>query len=324
MKFQKYLKNIQEYGRLYFTLEEAVKATKSTKEVISSKIYHLRKKGDVISPFRGLYIIITLKYKKLGSLEPRELIVICMEYLKIPYYVGLLTAAMYHGATHQGLFVFQVVCSKRIKKEVISGDTRLEFIYKKDISDVEVKKKVARSGYLPVSTPEETAKDVMTYYTQCGGLNHQATVLSELTEAINTKKLVSLAKRSGKFFWVQRMGYILDNIDTFYEKDRDRVVVALEKFLADNDIIPINEEGYIGVKIGKKVLNENKKRNTDSDSVPDPGYRSAGRHDRWLDDGFARNVSGTHTVLRGMVVWLSLARFWFHRAGQTRQSVRSP
>lgn len=231
MKFSEYLKNLQKYSKLYFTLEEAAKATNSSKKLISAKIYHLIKKGHIISPFKGFYIIIPLDERNRGSLAPRELVVICMKHLKAPYYAGLLTAARHHGATHQATFVFQVVSSKRIKKEIISGDTRVQFIHKKDISDVGVKKTVLRSGYLPISTPEETAKDVIIYYRQCGGLNHQATVLSELTEAIDTKKLISLAKRSGKLFWVQRMGYILEHIDTFYEKERDRVVAALEKFL---------------------------------------------------------------------------------------------
>lgn len=117
-------------------------------------------------------------------------------------------------------------------KKWIFGKVWIEFIYKKDISSVDINKKVVDAGYLDVSAAEETAKDVLTYHKQCGGLNHQATVLSELAEAINTKKFLSLAKRSVSLYWIQRMGYILDHIDSFYEKDRDRIVDALEKFLA--------------------------------------------------------------------------------------------
>ena len=244
MKFSEYLKEIQKHGQSYFTLEDAAKATNSAKTAISAKIYHLKKKGNIISPFRGLYIIIPLAYKSVGSLEPREIVVICMKHLGIPYYAGLLTAAAYHGATHQRLFVFQVVSSKRIKKEIISGDTKIKFIYKKDISDVKVKKKTIRTGYLPISTPEETAKDIMCYYRQCGGINHQATVLAELAGAINIQKMISLVKRLGKFFWIQRIGYILEKIDTFYEKERNRVVAALEKFIATQQLsyVPLAPE----------------------------------------------------------------------------------
>lgn len=232
MKLSEYLNEIQKKRRLSFTLDEIEKVFYGPRVNLRARIKQLKKKGMIISPLRGLYAIVPLEYRSLGTLPARELVVIIMKHLGVPYYAGLLTAARYHGATHQATFVFQVVSSKRIKKEIISGDIRIQFIYKKKISNVETKKNVVRTGYLPVSTPEETAKDVMTYYRQCGGLNHQATVLSELTEAINTEKLISLAKRSKGLFWVQRMGYILEHIDTFYEKDRDRVVAALEKFLA--------------------------------------------------------------------------------------------
>ena len=244
MKLSKYLNEIQKKRRLSFTLDELEKVFTGPRVNLRARIKQLKKQGAIISPLRGLYVIIPLAYRSLASLPARELVVVIMKYLDAPYYAGLLTAARHHGATHQALFVYQVVSSKRIKKELISGDTRIQFIYKKDISDVKTQKKVVRTGYLPISTPEETAKDVMTYYRQCGGLNHQATVLSELTEAINTKKLVSLVKRSKSLFWVQRMGYILENIDTFYEKDRDRVVNALEKFLATQKLryVPLAPE----------------------------------------------------------------------------------
>lgn len=244
MKLSKYIKRLQKYNQFYFSTEDAMKETELTKGDFFSSVNYFKKTGTIFSPLQGFYIIIPLTEKGRGNLLPQDVALLSMEHLGIPYYVGLLSAARYHGATHQALFVFQVVCSKRIKKEINVGDTRIVFIYKKDIRDVKTERKPIRTGYLHISTPEETAKDVMMYYEQCGGLNHQATVLSELTEAINTKKLISLAKRSGRFFWLQRMGYILENIDTFYEKDRDRVVGALEKFLSTKKLryVPLAPE----------------------------------------------------------------------------------
>ena len=231
MKLQEYIDELQKKGRLSFTLEEASKTLRKSKRYLSTKIYETSPKGRVISPLKGFYVIIPFEHRALGSLPARDLVLLSMEYLGVPYYVGLLTAAFYYGATHQRLRVFQVVTNKRMPKEWIFGDVWIKFIYKKDIHSTMIKNKTIDTGYLPVSTPEETAKDVMIYYRQCGGLNHQATVLAELAGAINTQKLISLAKKSGKLFWIQRMGYILDNIDTFYKKERDKVVHALEKFL---------------------------------------------------------------------------------------------
>ena len=244
MKLSQYINSLQEKRRLFFTLNEIEKVFTGPRVNLRARIKQLKNKGIIISPLRGLYVIIPRENQSLNSLPPKELVVVIMRHLEVPFYAGLLTAARYHGATHQGLFVFQVVSNKRIKKKIISGDIKIQFIYKKDISNVKIKNQVVRTGYLPISTPEETAKDIMTYYRQCGGLNHQATVLAELAGAINTRKLVSLAKRSGKLYWVQRMGYILENIDTFYEKDRDRVVSALEKFLSTQKLryVPLAPE----------------------------------------------------------------------------------
>ncbi len=241
---QDYLNEMQKYGELTFTVDEASKALKKDKKYVLRLIHELKRKKVIISPLKGFYVIVPLEHRVLGALPPRELVVLSMKHLGIDYYAGLLTAAAMYGATHQRLRVFQVVTSKRITKKWVFGDVWIEFIHKKNISNVERRKKMVETGYLSVSTPEETAKDVMTYYSQCGGLNHQATVLAELAGAINTKKLVSLAKSSGGLFWVQRMGYILETIDTFYKKEKDRVVGALESFLSTQKLryVPLAPE----------------------------------------------------------------------------------
>ncbi len=244
MILQEYIAKLQKRGKLSFTLQEAAYALSKPKKYISKKIHDLKNKGSLISPLKGFYVIIPLAYRALGSLPAKDLVVIIMKHLGIPYYAGLLTAAAYHGATHQRLRVFQVVTNKRMPKKLVFGGVWVEFVYKKEMNDVARNERVVYAGYLPVSTPEETVKDVMVYYKQCGGLNHQATVLSELTEAINVKKLVSLCKRSKSLYWIQRMGYVLENIDTFYAKERDRVVNALEQLLATKKLryVPLAPE----------------------------------------------------------------------------------
>lgn len=236
MKLSNFINGLQIRNRFYFSIEEALEKTKISKSNLLSGINYYKKKGFLMSPMQGFYIIIPLTEQGRGGLKPEDIIVLTMQYLNIPYYVGLLSASSHHGATHQPVHIYQVVSSFRIKKTINKKNFPIVFIYKKDISNVEIIKKRVRTGSLFISTPEETAKDVMTYYRQCGGLNHQATVLSELTESINEEKLISLAKRSGGLFWVQRMGYILEHIDTFYERERDRVVNALENFLRTQKI----------------------------------------------------------------------------------------
>jgi len=216
----KYIKELQAQGIGYFTINEVAKSLKISKEKLYKRLYYFKRKGVIVSPVQRLYVIVPIQHRAIGCLPPEQLIVIVMKYLKVPFYAGLLTAAAYHGATHQRLRAFQVVSSKRFSKDIIIGDVWIEFIYKKDISGVAVEKKEMPAGYLPISTPEETAKDVMLFYKRCGGLNHQATVLAELIQTIDRQKLIALAGKSGTVFWLQRMGYMLELIDTFYKKKR--------------------------------------------------------------------------------------------------------
>jgi len=231
MNLPDYVKKLQERGRLHFTLKELTQVFSESKESLTAKLHYLRSIGRVVSPLQGFYIIIPLEDRFRGSLEPQEMVVLGMKHLGIPYYAGLLTAASYHGASHQATQVFQVITNKRIRNPWIIGRVNIEFLYKKDIKNTEIEQITTSTGYLNVSTPEETAKDIMIYSKQSGGLNHQATILAELTEAINTVKLIALGRRSNKIFWLQRMGYILEHIETFYSEERDKVVSTLEKFL---------------------------------------------------------------------------------------------
>jgi predicted transcriptional regulator of viral defense system len=49
------------------------------------------------------------------------------------------------------------------------------------------------------------------YARHCGGINNVATVLAELAEKINGKRLIAAAKLS-PIAWVQRLGHLLDLI----------------------------------------------------------------------------------------------------------------
>ena len=64
-------------------------------------------------------------------------------------------------------------------------------------------------GPIRVSTPEATALDLVRYMPGAGHIDNAATVLSELSEAIDSAKLLELAKVT-EIPYVQRLGYLLD------------------------------------------------------------------------------------------------------------------
>jgi predicted transcriptional regulator of viral defense system len=64
-------------------------------------------------------------------------------------------------------------------------------------------------GPLRVASPEATALEIVGYADRCGGLDNVASVIAELAETLDPRKLLAAATR-GPIAWVQRAGYLLD------------------------------------------------------------------------------------------------------------------
>jgi predicted transcriptional regulator of viral defense system len=246
--FSEYLKKVRAKGRIYFTLEEALKDLGVTKASVYSAVSRYKKRGELISPAKGLYVIIPPEYKNLGCLPAEELVPILMAYYKVTYYAGLLTAASYYGASHQKPGAFQVVLSKRFRENLHFGRVRIDFIYKKILSNLPIKTITVTTGYLSISSPEVTAMDLFLYPHESGGINHSATVLSELVEALDPSELIALAKSSRQHAWVQRLGYVLENIDSLVPEHQQIIVDALARYLASEDYRFISLESGLPTK----------------------------------------------------------------------------
>ena len=115
-KFSEYLKDLRKSGRLSFTVDEAASDLKISKYNALSSICRIKKRGEIISPAKGFYVIIPPEHQFQGCLPAAELVPILMQHLQVNYYAGLLSAAMYHGATHQKPNSFQVISDMNLKE----------------------------------------------------------------------------------------------------------------------------------------------------------------------------------------------------------------
>jgi predicted transcriptional regulator of viral defense system len=131
-----------------------------------------------------------------------------MEWRKSRYYAGLLTAAQYHGAAHHRPQVFQAMVEKN-ERPIDLGSVRVRFIARKGLRRVPVQSFNTPRGTIKVSTAEATAIDLSGYPQHVGGLDQVATVLVELAEKLDGKRLV-VAARNAPLPWVQRLGYLLE------------------------------------------------------------------------------------------------------------------
>jgi predicted transcriptional regulator of viral defense system len=210
LKARQFLQHLAASGRYHFSSTEAKSALAVSAAAAKVALNRLAKQGAIASPARGFYVIVPPEYHGLGCLPADQFIPALMKKLETSYYVGLLTAAEYHGAAHQRPQQFQVFLEKR-RLPIECGKVRVAFMMRKRLREVPVQSLNTPRGALLVSTPEATAVDLVGYHQSAGGLDHVATVLAELAEKIDPQKLAAAASTAA-VPWAQRLGYLLERV----------------------------------------------------------------------------------------------------------------
>jgi predicted transcriptional regulator of viral defense system len=197
-------------GRSNFSLEDIEKLKKSSPAAVTAALRRLQAKGEIAVPYRGFFAIVPPEYRALGCIPAEQFIPDLMDYLKVVYYVGLLSAAEYHGAAHHRPQVFQVVTAQG-RRPIRCGKVGVEFVFKKNADLIPTQPKNTPAGTVKIATPEATAFDLIGYVSHCGGLDNVATILAELHEKIDASRLVEAAGLS-PVAWAQRLGYLMDMV----------------------------------------------------------------------------------------------------------------
>lgn len=210
MKGTIFLNELAGKGRYWFSTREITEKLGVTRHNANRILRKLESDGYIARPVRGFSVIIPPEYRRLKCLPPDELSLCLMEYWGIPYYVGLLSAAEYHGVAPQRPQIFQIIIPANIKS-ISCGAVKLSFIARNNALDIPVKTIKSRRGFLRVSTPEATAFDLVVYNDRVGGLSGVAEILNELLPTLTGAELVIAAQYS-PLICAQRLGYLLDEV----------------------------------------------------------------------------------------------------------------
>ena len=197
-------------GRYHFTSSEVRSALGVSEAAARQALSRLAAKGEIASPARGFYVIVPPEYRRLGCLPADQFIPALMVHRNTRYYVGLLSAAQYHGAAHHRPQEFQVVVEGN-RPAIVCGDVRVAFAARRHLAAVPVERFNNPRGTVVVSTVEATAIDLVGYMHRAGGLDRVAGVLSELGEDMDPERLVE-ASKSASILWAQRLGYLLEHV----------------------------------------------------------------------------------------------------------------
>ena len=170
-----YLDDLQAAGRFVFTTEQAVEALGVRVTAARAALRRLKRKTSVADPYRGFHVIVPPAYRRLGCLPADQFIPDLMAHVGEPYYVGLLSAAKYHGAGHQAPLVFQVIVPQS-RRALQCGGVRVEFVARRNMHGTPVIERNTQMGTIRIATPEATAIEIVGYPERCGYLDNVATV----------------------------------------------------------------------------------------------------------------------------------------------------
>jgi predicted transcriptional regulator of viral defense system len=201
-------------GQYIFTKEDikAIGLPISDKALINN-LMRISKRGVIMSPWQNFYVTIPTEYKLKGVVPPSFYIDKLMKFLGRNYYVALLTAAAFEGATHQRTMVFQTMVNGSCIRSGVKNGIRLEFTAKKNLPLMYVHQVKTQTGYMNVADAELTALDIVAEEKKVGGLSRATEVLIELAEEmkLDDSKLPLLNYFTTAV--IQRLGYLLDFIE---------------------------------------------------------------------------------------------------------------
>lgn len=203
-----WLDALQASGRYTFTRDDAHREGPAAER---TSFWRAQRDGRLIQPRTGFFVIVPVEYRAVGAPPPAWFIDDLMRFDQLPYYVGLLSAASLHGASPQAVQEFQVIVPEQ-RRSIRAGRLRIHFIVRSDHQDAAMERRQTPTGSMQISTPEQTALDLVRYPAASGGWDNLASVLRDLAPTIDATTLGKLARSQADLRPIQRLGYLLDAI----------------------------------------------------------------------------------------------------------------
>ena len=211
MTLEAWIDSLQARGRYTFVRAEAVKESGLSAEGVKKALQRLARRRRVAKVKNYFYVIVPLEYLHAGSPPPPWFIDSLMKAMGRPYYVGLLSAAGIHGASHHQPQEFQVLTDRPIRP-VRVGRATVRFFVNKRVADTAVQNAKTATGTMRVSTPEATAVDLVRFARSAGQLDNVALVLVELVRLLEPAPLLKMVRAVGDVPNAQRLGYLLERV----------------------------------------------------------------------------------------------------------------
>ncbi len=209
---EEFLDTLRARGRYSFALQELkIQFPDTSDKALSQSLYRLKTKNKIVQIRKEFYAILPPEYANQGMLPASLFIDDMMNALQKDYYIGLISAAALHGASHQQSMETYIVTEKPALRNIKNKKLKINFFVKSEWKKENLVQIKSDAGYMKVSSPELTALDLL-YYVSGLGMNRVITILEELVEVITPKELKKVAMTYPQKAAIQRLGYILDQV----------------------------------------------------------------------------------------------------------------
>lgn len=211
-----HMKNVQTFmddllakGKLFFNKEQALAVLGVSENAFHLQIQRLYKKQRVVLIGNGFYVIVPAEYYHYGCIPVHWLVDPYFRYLQKDYYVGLLSAAAFYGATQQQPMVFQVMVDHMRRPLKLPNDVVVSFHLQRHIYNAQIQEEQIPTGSVRFSTRSQTMVDLVRFYKQAGYLNNVALIIRDLMEDVLPEDL-EIVLPFAETTVMQRLGYIFD------------------------------------------------------------------------------------------------------------------
>ncbi|NUO00413.1 MAG: hypothetical protein HUU01_07320 [Saprospiraceae bacterium] len=181
-----------------------------TEIALKFALKRLADKGKIVSVYKGYYLILPPQYASKGILPPSLFLDTLMKFLERPYYVALLNAAAYHGASHQQPQEYFVMTTFPVLRATCKKGIKINYVSVKHIPEKLLEQRKTEAGYLNISNAALTSTDLIQFEKRIGGLNRATTVLNELAEVLQPTDFNAELLEYAPATALQRLGYLLE------------------------------------------------------------------------------------------------------------------
>jgi predicted transcriptional regulator of viral defense system len=208
-------------GRHFVTNDELAELVGVPATEVRHSLRRQRDLNTLVPVTKGAWVPVPPQYRRYGAPPVDHFIDPLMNFFGHRYYVGFLTAAAIHGASHQAAMVFQVVTNAALRDRTI-GAQRVSFIRRSDMERRATVRRVVPTGRINVSTPEVTVLDLVETPSFGAGLSNVATVIAELLDA-GVLDPVALGEQANHYSTavIQRVGHLVEQMGNETDKSID-------------------------------------------------------------------------------------------------------